>query len=222
MRNLALLLLLSLPAMAGEIPIEWDPNAEEHPSVDVYKIFWEKAGDIQQDATVPKGTLAYTVTGLEHCADYDMWVRACDSTVLPDWNCSDRSNMLTGWARPDLNTMDPTEIFQGQSGTLRITGGGFTDGFVFLFEAGSTDVTEHVSVSNVRPNGCTELLVEVAVSPAAPAGVVLDLEYVRSKTDSCIEGGEPLNAFRMAPNALQIQLVPIPALKSWRIDLKEP
>jgi hypothetical protein len=158
--------LVALPAAAGTISLSWDPVT--HEDLAGYRLYYGTSpGAYTESMDVGLVTQA-TLSGLDDCTTYYIATKAVtgDGTESESY-----SNVVSGWARPELLSASPATIEQGSQGQLIINGHNFL--------AGATIITSNggVTVGALTLNSCHQLVADISVSGTAAVGAV-DLTVV--------------------------------------------
>jgi hypothetical protein len=153
-------------AQAGTISLAWDPVV--HDDLAGYRVYYGTSSanlDQTQDVGLSTST---TLTGLIDCTTYYIAVKAVDSV---GGESADLSNVVSGWARPVVDSASPVDVQQGSGAQITISGTNFQSGAVVNLSNAS------VAVNGVTVNSCSQLVVDISVDPGAPLGPV-DVEVV--------------------------------------------
>ncbi|RMG47650.1 MAG: hypothetical protein D6718_03000 [Acidobacteria bacterium] len=161
----AVALSLAGPVWAGTMDLRWDPV----PDADLagYRVYYGLApGSHDNVLDAGKATQA-TLSGLADCTLWYAAVRAYDTGGLES---VDDSNTVRGWPRPEVASVTPGEIRQGETVTFTVTG--------VNFDPGDSQDPGHpparvklshpgLSVISTRVAGCRQLEVTVQAAPDA-------------------------------------------------------
>jgi hypothetical protein len=146
--------LIATNVKAGTIEIEWDPPLEGE--VVGYKVYYGKAsGDYQYIEDVGLTTTT-TLTDLEDCVTYYWAIKAYNSE---DEESEEFSNEVSGWARPSVEIVEPSEAEQGEILDVVIKGANYADNPVIEIENSGIDIL------SVAQYGCHELAVTLQIGP---------------------------------------------------------
>lgn len=165
----ALLIVLSASAAslrAGTISLAWD--AVVHEDLAGYRIYYGTSPDALNQ-TIDTGLMTEaTLPGLADCTTYHVAVKAVDQSGLESPSFS---NVVAGWARPEIASAAPATIERGSAVQLVVQGSNFQAGAtVQMSNAG-------VIVGGVTYEGCSLLRLELIVDAAAATGPV-DVQVV--------------------------------------------
>jgi hypothetical protein len=153
--------IAAAPAYAGTISVAWDPVASS--DLAGYRLYYgTTAGQYTQ--TLDVGMVTDTVlTGLADCTTYYIAVKAVGNNGLESVNYS---NVISGWARPEVDSANPTQVMRSSQTQLVISGANFQAGAAVALSNGG------VSVDAVSVNDCHQLAVDITVSDSAAVGPV--------------------------------------------------
>ncbi len=119
----ALLMLAVAPALAGSITLRWDPVSDA--DVAGYRVYHGTApGQLDEMIDVGPST-ATTLAGLADCQMWYVAVKAYDTGGLESLAYS---NMLQGYPRPIVDSVDRRELQRGQRLTFLVSGTNFDAG----------------------------------------------------------------------------------------------
>lgn len=148
-------------AQAGTISLAWDPV--DHPDLAGYRVdYGTSSSNLDQSVVVGTGTQV-TLTGLTDCATYYVAIKA---VANDGQESATHSNLISGWARPEVDTGSGQTVERGGSATVTVNGANFQSGASLLLSNAG------VTVNNVSVSSCSRLLVDVTVSGAASLGSV--------------------------------------------------
>jgi hypothetical protein len=153
--------LAALPAGAGTISLSWDPVT--HDDLAGYRLYYGTSpGTYTESMDVGLVTQA-TLSGLDDCTTYYIATKA----VTGDGTESEAfSNVVSGWARPELLSASPITLEQGSQGQLVINGHNFQSGAMLI------PSNNGVTVSSITLNSCHQLVADITVSASAAVGAV--------------------------------------------------
>jgi len=153
--------LLALPLHAGTISISWDPVV--HEDLAGYRIYYGTSPDALNQ-TFDTGLAAEaTLSGLADCTTYYLAVKAVTQGGLESQSFS---NLITGWARPEVVSADPVTMERGTAVQLALHGSNFQDGAAVQLS------NADVAIGGVTHGGCGQLLLDLVVGPSAATGPV--------------------------------------------------
>ena len=140
------LALLSAPALAGTISLEWDPVSDA--DLAGYKIYYGTAPNAYTSVVDVGNLTHYRLTGLSDCQQYSFAVKAYDKSGN---DSAEFSNAVVGLPDPRLTSVTPTSAERGQSLTITVNGKNFEPG-VSLSVADKVNVfyTSFVSCAQAR------------------------------------------------------------------------
>jgi len=165
-----LLLLLSLPALAGTVSLRW--NAVPDADVAGYRVYWGETPGSHDHSKDVGNVTSTTVTGLANCTTWYFAVRAYDTGGLE--SPSD-SNRVVGWPRPEITSVSPATIEQGETLTFTISGTNFypgEDGNPSRPPARVKISWPGVVVKETRVESCTRIRVTISAASDADLGWV--------------------------------------------------
>ncbi len=119
----AMLLLLSLPVLAGTVSLRW--NAVPDADVAGYRVYWGQSPGSHDHSKDVGNVTSTTVTGLANCTTWYFSVRAYDTGGLES---PTDSNRVVGWPRPEITSVSPGAIEQGETLTFTVSGTNFYPG----------------------------------------------------------------------------------------------
>ena len=153
--------LLAAPLHAGTVSIAWDPVVYD--GLAGYRIYYGTSPDALNQTFDTGLVTEATLPGLTDCTTYYMAVKA----VAQDGQESlSFSNLITGWARPEVASANPVAVERGTAVQLAVQGSNFQDGAVAqLSNAG-------VTIAGVTYDSCSRLLLDLIVGPTAAIGAV--------------------------------------------------
>jgi hypothetical protein len=155
----ALLLAAPLPALAGSIPLAWNPV----PDADVagYRVYHGTApGSYTQSVDVGNVT-STTLSGLADCTVHYVSVKAYDTSG----NLSaSYAGSISGMPTPAITTVSPSSGVQGQALTLTVSGSNFGQGASAVFP------DPKVSVSSTSVPSCNQIQAAVSIAADTTAG----------------------------------------------------
>jgi len=163
-RFLLLLIACSIPTaapLAGTISIAWDPVV--HDQLAGYRVYYGTSPDALVQVFEAGPSTEATLTGLVDCTTYYLAVKAVAQNGLESPSFS---NLITGWARPEVASAAPATVERGSAVQLAVQGGNFQPGATVSFS------NPGVSVGATTSAGCSQMLVDVIVDPAAATGAV--------------------------------------------------
>jgi hypothetical protein len=153
--------LVALPAEAGTISLSWNPVT--HDDLAGYRLYYgTAAGNYTQSVDVGLVTQA-TLSGLDDCTAYYIATKAVtgDGTESESY-----SNVVSGWARPELLSTAPTTIGQSSQGQLVINGHNFQAGATLILS------NDAITVTSLTLNSCHQLVADITVAASAALGAV--------------------------------------------------
>lgn len=169
-RFLFLLLIAASAAHAGTAKIAWDHSTPGN--VTHYRVsYLDKqsglscanhdfdAGDIRNASM----QLEYEFTDILDCSSPCFAAQACNASDV----CSDWSEPVDSWPRPEPLTLDPPEFARGRSYSVAGTGNSIRQNSTF--EVGTTGVTITNFVGRIGGD-CTVFGFDITVSPVADLG----------------------------------------------------
>ena len=165
---LAIAVVFSLPAGAGEIALTWDPVQ----GASGYRVYYGTASGTYGGTPKTVSGTSTTVTGLQDCRSYFLAVKAYNSAG----ESAQFSNEVSGWARPTLTSVTPNALMQGDQLTLDIYGSNFQSGVDVQFLPDPSDL--RIDATSIATVACNHIQVLARVEPTtagsrpAPVGAV--------------------------------------------------
>ena len=166
------LLLLVMPAFAGTVELAWDAVAGASGYRASYGTSTGQYTGVQDLGSATSGSL----TGLNDCTTYYIAVKAYDSqggisTVF--------SNEVSGWARPEVTSLTPAQVDQGDQLTLDIRGSNFAPGADLVYDIVGLpqDVqgNDLITLENVSVTSCNQIQALVTIEPTARGQRAMEL-----------------------------------------------
>lgn len=165
-----LVFLLPAAALAGQIPLAWDPVPDD--DVAGYRVYRGLSPDALDDMTDVGPVTSTTLTGVPSCTIWTIGVKAYDQAGLESTSFS---NLVRGYPRPVIESVTPSVVAPGQTRTLTVTGLNFDPGDASdpLHPAAVATVNyAGVTVDATDVVSCTEMRVTVTASASAQPGDV--------------------------------------------------
>ncbi len=145
------------PVAANTVSLRWDAVAD--PEISGYRIYY---GTSAQDlsANIDAGLVTATNLSLASCTTYFLAAKAYrpDGSESPEF-----SNMVSGWGRPVVNSVNPSALEQGSTVGVTVTGTNFQQG-------ATVDLGSGLSINSTSVNGCGQIVLNVTVDAAANLG----------------------------------------------------
>jgi hypothetical protein len=164
-RTLTILMLaaatLAIPVEAGTVSLSWDPVT--HDDLAGYRLYYGTSPDVYTQTQDVGLTTQATLSGLNDCTTYYIAVKAVtgDGTESESY-----SNVVSGWARPELLSTAPATLEQGSQGQIVLDGHNFQAGATLMLS--NADIT----VTALTLNSCNQLVADVSVALSAATGPV--------------------------------------------------
>jgi hypothetical protein len=156
---LTLSVFFSVPAVAGSIPLAWDPVSD--PDLAGYRVYYGTSPNFYSNNKDAGNVTEYTLTGLDDCTYYHVAVKAYDSS---GYESDEYSNEVSGLPTPIVSELSPASGEQGQSLTVTVTGWSFDSGAAVTFS------DPKVTVSSTTYVSCTRLDVAISIASDAALG----------------------------------------------------
>jgi hypothetical protein len=183
--------LTALPAMAGSMPLEWNPVTD--PDVAGYKIYYGTASG-SYGAPIDAGNVTtYTLGNLTDCSRYYIAVKAYDTSGNQSVVFSDE---VVGLGTPATASVSPSTSERGQTLTVTVTGTNFDTGATASF------LDPKITVTSATLLSCTQLRLTLAIAADASLGA------------RTLEITNPDGSYVSRPSALQITDATPPTVSS--------
>lgn len=151
------------PLTAGAISLTWDAL----PEAEGYTVHYGTAPGVYTFTQDVGANTSWTLQGLQDCTDYFVAVKAYSQSGYS----LEYSNEVSGWARPEIGSLDPDQAQQGDQLTLNIMGANFATGAELALDTTSLPKDEHgdplVRLDNVTVVSCTQIQALLTVEPGA-------------------------------------------------------
>lgn len=148
-------------AEAGTISLGWSPVS--HNDLAGYRVYHDTVpGNFGNSVDVGL-QLSVTLNGLTDCTTHEVAVKAYDSQ---DRESPTFSNIVSGWPRPEVGGVSPSQVERNSQVQLTIDGINFQSGAQVKFS------NPGITASGVSVNACDQLVVTADVSGAASLGAV--------------------------------------------------
>lgn len=137
---------------AGTIKLRWDPVSDS--DIYGYKIYYGYESAIYTYSADVGNVTTYTLTNLNDCITYYIAVTSYDFYR----NESGYSNESSGWPRPVLESLSPSNAKQGETVSVTIAGINFAEGSYPEFD--SPDII----LNDYYRNHCEEIIAEITIA----------------------------------------------------------
>ena len=158
-----LLFFVASSVSAGTISLRWDPLA----GATGYRVHYgTTTGSYTSIRDVGSAT-STTLTNLTNCSDYYIAVKGYNS----QGESATFSNEVVGWSRPEINSVTPGTVKQGDRLTLTVNGANFQSGATLAYDVAGLPTSlagdPLVRVENVGVISCNQVQAQLVIEPTA-------------------------------------------------------
>ena len=159
-----LLSIASAGAFAGQVEIAWDSVS----GATGYRAYYGTTSGQYTGSQNMGNATSGNLTGLNDCTTYYIAIKAYNNA---GGISADFSNQVTGWARPELDSVGPALIEQGDQVTLNIDGANFAAGadinLVVENVPQSQSGEDLLRLNNISVISCNRIQALVTVEPTS-------------------------------------------------------
>jgi hypothetical protein len=188
---LALGCLAVAPALAGSMPLEWNPVVD--PDVAGYKVYYGTTAGTYTGFVDMGNVTVGTLGSLTDCSRYHIAVKAYDGSGNLSTTFSDE---VVGLPTPTAVLLSPSTSERAQTLTVTVTGSNFDTGATASF------LDPKITVTGTTLLSCTQLRVTMTIAPDATLGA------------RALEVTNPDGSFVNRPAAFQVTNVTPPVVSS--------
>ena len=133
----------------------------DHPDLAGYRIYFSQDGSFSEQDRVELGPVTQATISVDDCTEYRFAVKAYTSSGLES---PDFSNVVTGWARPQLSSVAPASLQQNATVDILLEGANFQAGGALLFDDPS------ITVQSLSVDGCNRISARLQIGANATVG----------------------------------------------------